>query len=515
MPDYLTSPTCWVICLGGLLGTLMLTPLVMRLAWRLDAVDRGGYRKINHKPIPLMGGLAIALPFLATCLLGILRPTGMLRLLANNLDELCVIAFGGVVILALGVADDFLGLRARHKFLVQFAVAAMVCVAGKAIFTIDLPLLGHLELGWFLGSILTVLWIVGVMNAFNLVDGMDGLASGLALIASLGLGVIAMFNGNTFTVILCLVLSASLLAFLLFNFHPAKIFLGDTGSLFLGYVMAMLSLMGASRTTGTVMLLAPMLALGFPIFDTISSMMRRILRGRNPFIGDRLHTHHRLLDHGYTQRQATLILYAVALTCTLSAVLCQLLYPKEKGPLLAIGLYVLIVLAVARANGYLRPRQMVRLSRCRERNSKLALFAQYASLSINSASSGVGLQDILQLCCKEMNLRFIEVGLEGAGIPATLAQAELERACAVPTKDPIETLRVRHGERALVVRYQLNHDDLLAVHDEDARENDVLEHEDVMACLAQLFELCKIEAIELELSGGDPVLAPVHVGVEN
>ncbi|MBM3333153.1 undecaprenyl/decaprenyl-phosphate alpha-N-acetylglucosaminyl 1-phosphate transferase, partial [Candidatus Sumerlaeota bacterium] len=223
MPDYLRSPTCWLLFLGAGLATGMLTPVVMWLAKWIGAVDGGGYRKVGACGIARLGGPAIALPFVVACLLGLWGPTGMLGLIEAQGPSLLVLAFGCAAIVGLGIVDDSRGLRARHKLLVQIAVAAVVCASGHVVTSFALPFVGTIHLGYVFGTIFTLFWIVGLINAFNLIDGVDGLAAGIALIGSVALAILAAINGATFVVLLCLALSGSLLAFLPFNFYPARV----------------------------------------------------------------------------------------------------------------------------------------------------------------------------------------------------------------------------------------------------------------------------------------------------
>jgi hypothetical protein len=358
---------------------------------------------------------------------------------------------------------------------------------------LNLPILGNIQLGPWAGSLLTILWIVGVINAINLVDGIDGLASGLSLISVFGLGTIAMINGQTYTVLLCLSLAGSLAAFLRFNFSPARIFLGDTGSMFLGFMLAALAITSSSRASGSVMLLSPVLALGFPIFDTVTSMLRRLLRGRSPFFGDRAHTHHRLLDYGYSQRQVALILYAIALMCVFSGIISQIFYPHEILPLFAIGLYAGVVIMVAWVNGFLRLRHILRISMCHKRNVKFDAFTRWAAVAVE-ANAALDVDDFFRIGCKQLNLRFIEARYADsqAVIASTRVKEEKEENRIIC--DPVESIQVRDAAgEAVQIRYQLDHIYSLSNQtDEDARETDKLEHQDVMACLAHLFASIRI-----------------------
>lgn len=494
MLQYLMSPTVWALALGGFAATVVLTPLVIRLARRFGAVDQGGYRKINGRSVPRMGGLAVAFPFLILCFLAILHPARFFDTLAIHQNDFLVLLVGGGAIVALGMMDDILSLRAKWKFLYQIAVALLVVVAGKGVTALHLPGLGSIRLDPITGGALTVFWIVGVINAFNLIDGLDGLASGLGAIAALGLGVIAAINGQPFALALSLGLAGSLGGFLVFNFNPAKVFLGDTGSLFLGYVMAMLALMSGSRANGAMML-APALVLGVPIFDTVTSMARRVLRGRSPFQGDRAHTHHRLLDdYGFTQRQSVLILYGVAFLCTASAVAVQVLYPYAIRPLLALGFYGLVLGLVAWANGFLRLRHIMRVASRHSRNRQLASFSRYAQVSLKGGPMGLSLQEVLRLGCRSLGLRFLE--LRAAGQDEALAGYYVEDDDET-LAEGVEELKVSTGEgRLMVIRYAPQPSAARAgERAEDARERLKLERQDVMACLASTFQGVNLERL--------------------
>jgi len=218
-----------------------------------------------------------------------------------------------VAILGLGLLDDIRGMRARYKFLGQIAVAVFICATGHVLQGFYIPFIGGFPLSPQLGVIFSLLWIVGMINAFNLIDGLDGLAAGIALIASVALVVLGMITGNTMIALICLPLAGSLAAFLLFNSHPARIFLGDTGSMFLGYILATVTLMGTYKSETFAIILGPALTLSFPIFETLVSMARRFVRGVPIFSGDGHHTHHRLLRKGFSKRQVVLILYGVTL----------------------------------------------------------------------------------------------------------------------------------------------------------------------------------------------------------
>jgi len=221
---------------------------MMSLARRVGIVDRGCHRSIHSGVVPLLGGLAIALPFLALVLLVSL--SGMLPMDgAFNAEFLPVFLIGCAAVLALGIVDDFRPLTARTKLLFQVLIAIFVCLSGLSLDRIFVPFFGIVNLPPTLATALAVAWIVGIINSVNLIDGMDGLATGVCLIASLGIAVLAALSGNLGVACLCLALSAGLGGFLLFNFHPARIFLGDTGSMFLGFVIAVFAILAPTGSS--------------------------------------------------------------------------------------------------------------------------------------------------------------------------------------------------------------------------------------------------------------------------
>jgi len=484
MPNYLTSPTCWVLFFGCLAATAVLTPVAMRLARLVGAVDRGGYRKVYEGNMPLLGGLAIALPFLAICILGFFSPTTMFATIRKERFDLVVLGIACAIIVGLGVVDDTRGLRARWKFLVQLVAALFVCVTSGPITVIGIPFIGNIELGIVFGTIVAVFWLVGLSNAFNLIDGVDGLAAGVAFISSAALAVIAAMNGATFVVLLCIGLSGSLLAFLAYNSHPAKIFLGNTGSLFLGFALAGIALIGGYKSSAAVVFLAPMLALGLPIFETLFSMLRRAIRGRPLFTGDLGHIHHRLLKRGFTQRQVALMLYAGAAVCMVAAILSNVLSQKVRNMWIPIALYSAAILIISWIAGYLRPREAMSISARHQRNRLLSTFACYASMKFSTNSSPVTLEEVLEMGCRELRLHFLEIWHGNRLLLAVSNHSTAEETGKYGTPNPVREIKIRSANgQTLVARYQHDH-----VPDEQ-------EHQDVAACLAHLFEQAKIETL--------------------
>lgn len=291
----------WWAFLGAGAITYGLTPLVRHLALRLGVLKPPGDRGVHRRPVPHIGGLAIVAGVLAMAW-GLDGDTPVGR----------GIIIGGLLITFLGLLDDLLNLPAWGKFFGQVLVAALVAHAGVRIQAVTDPFGGMIATG--LWSVpLTVFWLVAVMNTINLIDGLDGLAAGLSGIASLTLLTVALRQSEPAVAILAAAVAGSAAAFLRFNFNPAKIFMGDTGSLFLGYMLGVLAVVGTLKDATTIALAIPILALGIPIFDTGFAIVRRVANHRPIGEADRGHLHHRLLDLGLNQRQAVLLLYFVSL----------------------------------------------------------------------------------------------------------------------------------------------------------------------------------------------------------
>ena len=289
------------------------------MAPKLGAVDLPSGRRVNKRIIPRLGGIAIAAGFLAPLIALLFVDNVVADLFREDLFRVLGLVVGGAAICALGALDDLKGVRARYKLYVQLAVACFAYWCGFQIDAVYLPFLGDLDMGIF-GLPLTIFWIVGIINALNLIDGLDGLAGGVALSACVVNLVIGMVSGNLLATLLAAALAGALLGFLFFNFNPASIFMGDSGSMFLGYVLSVSALFGFKGTTA-VGLLVPILAMGVPILDTLTAIARRLVNKRSVFASDRHHFHHKLLDLGLTHRRAVLFLYAISCLFMLSAIL--------------------------------------------------------------------------------------------------------------------------------------------------------------------------------------------------
>ena len=289
------------------------TPVVRTLAFRVGAVDvpRDNRRMHNH-PIPRMGGLAIFFGFILSALIFVPLDVPLRGML-----------LGAVIIVILGIFDDIYALPALPKLLVQIAAASVAVVMGNRIEILSNPNIfsssPYWELGW-LSIPISVFWIVGITNAVNLIDGLDGLACGVSTISSMTMLVIALTVAEPDVALLMAALAGGCIGFLPYNLNPAKIFMGDTGSTFLGFILATVSIEGLFKSYAIISFAVPFLMLGLPIFDTCFAILRRVSHGQSPMAPDRGHIHHRLIDMGFNQKQAVAVLYVISAILGLSAV---------------------------------------------------------------------------------------------------------------------------------------------------------------------------------------------------
>jgi len=305
--------TATVAFLLAVLVSALLTPVLRRFALRHRLFDdHVSTRKVHGRPIPRLGGLAIALAFYVPLLALLFETSSVGEIFYARTNLATAFLLGGVGICALGLFDDLRGSGAGLKFIVQFGIAGALFYAGFRIDVLSLPFVGTIALGP-LSLIVTLVWIVGVINAMNLIDGLDGLAAGVGLFGVATTFMLAAMRGDPIMMLFMAALGGALVGFLFYNFNPASIFMGDTGSMFLGYVLAVGSVQTSQKSTTAVAILVPILALGVPIADTALAMLRRAIRRRPIFSADRAHIHHKLLDLGLSQRQAVLVLYGVSI----------------------------------------------------------------------------------------------------------------------------------------------------------------------------------------------------------
>jgi len=311
-----------IVFLAALGLALALTHRVRRgaLAWGLlDHPD--GERRIHTQPIPRVGGIAIFASTMVVALLAMKLWDIRFSVAAEEVRPLIALVIGSVSIFALGLWDDVRSLRARTKALIQTVVAAGVFFMGVRIGGMTLPGGEALVFPLWLSFLLTVGWLVVITNAFNLIDGSDGVAGGAVVFASATLAAVSLMNGHHLAAMVALAITGSTLGFLFFNFPPATIFLGDCGSLFLGFTLAGLGVLSAQTGPATLGVAIPVMAFGFPILDTCLAIMRRFLRGQPIFNADRGHIHHRLRDFGHSPRQIAMVVYAACAACALLSLL--------------------------------------------------------------------------------------------------------------------------------------------------------------------------------------------------
>ncbi len=313
----LASQDIWYVLLALLTAAIIscvFTPLVKVLSVKYGAVDvpKDGRRMHDH-PIPRMGGLAIFFGFLAAVLVFVPLDTEKKGML-----------LGAVIIVVLGVLDDKYALPAKPKFLVQIVAALIAVMAGNRIEVLSNPNIFSANEVWQLGWLsypITVIWIVAITNAVNLIDGLDGLACGVSTISSATMLIIARQVSEQLDVeVMMAALVGACIGFLPYNFNPAKIFMGDTGSTFLGFIMATVSVNGMFKQYTIISFVVPFLMLGLPIFDVCFAVVRRVSHGQSPMQPDRGHVHHRLIDMGFSQKQAVGVLYVISAILGLSAV---------------------------------------------------------------------------------------------------------------------------------------------------------------------------------------------------
>jgi len=342
--------TYFALFLIATIASLIITPLIRRLCERFQLLDvPADGRRVHTSAIPRLGGVAIYL----SLLLALSSLLFVSNLVTESLHFYTPVLFKVLIptslVLLLGIYDDLHGTNAVVKFVSLGLIASLFYAMGGRIEVLAVPFVGIVHLPMVIGFVLTVFWLVGISNAFNLIDGMDGLATGAALFSSIVILVVALSGGHLVMSVVTIVICGTLAGFLRYNFNPASIFLGDSGALFVGFLLAALSLMGAQKATTAIAVITPILAFGLPVVDTTVTMARRLIGRRPIFQGDGEHIHHMLLARGWSQRRVVLILYSV---CAIFGLLAAL-STKTSSPLTGFVLFV-IAAAVMVAVGQLR-----------------------------------------------------------------------------------------------------------------------------------------------------------------
>ena len=320
-----------IIVLSAFVVAYFSTPLAIKAAYKLDAIDKPDQRKVHNQTMPRLGGLAIFLAFMIVTLISSWGNAAFYGILA-----------GGLIVFLVGMLDDMYQLSPWVKLLGQCLAAAVAMYFGVIVHFVTNPFDGLLALG-YLSLPLTFLWIVGVTNAINLIDGLDGLAGGVSAIAAATMGIVSLLHGQTAVAITAFILVAAIAGFLPYNFHPARTFMGDGGSNFLGFVLACLAIMGTAKSAALISLFVPIVILGIPIFDTFFAIIRRIYKRAPIFMPDKDHLHHRLMALGMSHRRSVLIIYGISAFFGGVAVTLSFITSPKASLLLALLLLAIVI----------------------------------------------------------------------------------------------------------------------------------------------------------------------------
>lgn len=331
MPEYLLA---FILAVGV---ALFITPVVILIASKTGALDNPNARKVHKKPIPRIGGLGIYI----ACMVSMVTVMAFANLSGELFMGVVGLLVSGTMMMIVGLIDDYKNLPAKVKLLGQIvASAVLVIIFDVRIDFITDPFGDYIYLEWFAVPA-TIFWLVGLTNTVNLIDGLDGLAAGVSAIAAITILLVALEDNILLIAVLTAALAGAAVGFLFYNFNPACIFMGDSGALFLGFMLAGISVIGAVKCAATIALIVPILALGLPILDTTFAIVRRWRGGVPIFKPDKGHLHHRLLGLGFTQRQAVLLMYVISALLGLSAVALT-----EVSAQIAIVILLIVIVAI-------------------------------------------------------------------------------------------------------------------------------------------------------------------------
>ncbi len=396
-----------------------------------DVASRRGWvaipsqeRHLHATPLPRLGGVAIFISFSLSMAAAALASSYLPRLhSALSLKTLLTILVPASIVFFLGVYDDLHSIGPYVKFAVQSLAASMLFIGGLRI--VNIPVLfGEHQLPWFVGLPLTILWVLAITNAFNLIDGLDGLAAGSALFSTLVAFVVALLNGYSLVTVMTIALAGAILGFLRYNFNPATIFLGDSGSLFIGFLLSALALEGAQKAPTIVAVAIPVVSFGLPILETSLSILRRLISGRPVFTADREHIHHKLLQHGLTHRQVVIVLYGVSAIFALLSLF--LLWPT--GSSLGLVLAVLgtgIWIGVQRL-GYLELGELARVAQRTFDQRQIVI----NNLAIRRATEELKVVDNYEQVWRVLQAAFNSNDFDGFDVCFKLFPGELQPASA-------------------------------------------------------------------------------------
>jgi UDP-GlcNAc:undecaprenyl-phosphate/decaprenyl-phosphate GlcNAc-1-phosphate transferase len=397
----------FLLFIAAIAATAIATPLYILVAQRLGWLDRPVGRKRHERATATMGGLVV----FATVFAGALVAMRLDNLVGQMLRAKAVYIYGLMTctgcMLLLGMVDDRHGLRPRVKLLVQTVVAIAAIFLGFRVEAITVPGYESVRLPDVVGVVVSLLWIVGITNAINLSDGLDGLAAGICFLAATVNAIVAIYLGNHYMTVMMVLLAGSLLSFLRWNFHPARVFLGDTGSLALGMYLALASLHSAQKAHTVVLILIPLFALGYPIFDTLLAVARRMVRGQPLFASDRDHIHHRLLDRGGSPSTAAVSIYIASFLVSLLCIAAV----TANYFVLGLGVAGVLVMAMfsARVLGYLEWGGWTARWSGREETKVLHAAAALARLKIQQAEGARELARAIAIFAAEIGFREVVV----------------------------------------------------------------------------------------------------------
>jgi UDP-GlcNAc:undecaprenyl-phosphate/decaprenyl-phosphate GlcNAc-1-phosphate transferase len=338
--------TYFALFMIATIGALVTTPLIRRLCQRFQLLDVPlDKRRVHRQATPRLGGVGLYLSCAGALLTLPFVDNLLTQTLHSQSKELFLLFLPASLVFLLGVYDDLRGANAVVKFVALGSIATLFFAMGGRVDALSVPLFGTVQLPPVLSYVVTLVWLVGITNAFNLIDGIDGLASGAALFSSLVILVVSFLQDRSLVIVVTLVLCGSLAGFLRYNFNPASIFLGDSGALFVGFTLAALSVVGTQKAATAIAVVVPILAFGFPVVDTAMTMGRRLVSRHPIFEGDNEHIHHMLLARGWSQRKVALVLYGVCASFGLAAVIFPATGSRVTGVLLVV-ISVAIVIAV-------------------------------------------------------------------------------------------------------------------------------------------------------------------------
>jgi UDP-GlcNAc:undecaprenyl-phosphate GlcNAc-1-phosphate transferase len=423
-----------VAAVVGLVVASALTPVARAFARRVGAVDSPGGRRVHTNVTPRMGGLAVVGAHLLA--IGVVVAYGGQLgapeplIFPSQRTPLMGFLAGGLVIALIGAVDDLRPIGAKRKLAGQVLVATIAWWAGARIEAFDLPWLGSVQFGLFASYVLTVSWIIAFVNAVNLIDGLDGLASGIVLFVAVTNTIVALATGNILAAVLNAALGGALAGFLFYNFNPATIFLGDTGSLYLGYSLGAAALLSGRQKESTLAaLLVPLVALGVPLTDTLFTMVRRFLERRSIFVADRGHIHHRLLDLGLTHRRVVLLLYGLTVLTCASALVAA--FGKNWVVGGAIAAAAAVILGGAAFAGYFR-------TQLRRERAPLSAEAQLVREALPRLLLPSPESDVTALCARIETMVLTEGRFVAADVMADSGVVWRWASGSAPSKDDVE-----------------------------------------------------------------------------